>query len=53
MEIEFLIFSLARLGLLAFSFFALPPGLLITKADWETNDIKKCAKVFLLFWGLY
>lgn len=51
MEQEFVIFSIVRLALLLFSFFALPPGMLIVKSAWHTNDLKKMRKGIALLWG--
>jgi len=51
MNQEYIIFSLVRLGLLLFSFFALPPGILITKTAWHANDQKKMRKGISLLWG--
>ena len=50
MEKEYLILSLARLGLLLFSFLSLPRCVLIIKNAWEENNKKKMYKDVTLLW---
>lgn len=51
MEQGYIIFALVRLGLLLFSFFALPPGVLMVKSAWQKEDPKKMRKGISLLWG--
>ena len=51
MERGYIVFSLVRLGLLLFSFFALPPSILMLKTAWQTNDHKKMRRGIALLWG--
>jgi len=51
MEQGYVVFSIVRLGLLLFSFFALPPSVLMLKTAWHTNDKKKMRKGISLLWG--
>jgi hypothetical protein len=48
---EYMIFSLIRLGLLLFSFFALPPSILMIKTAWQMSDQKRIRKGITLLWG--
>lgn len=51
MENEYIILSLVRLGLLGFSFFILPRGVLMIQAAWHANDHKKMRTGISLLWG--
>ncbi len=51
MEPGYAVFSAVRLALLLFSFFALPPSILMLKTAWQTNDQKKMRKGIALLWG--
>jgi len=51
MEQGYIVFSIVRLGLLLFSFFALPSSVLMLKTAWQTNDQKKIRKGIVLLWG--
>jgi hypothetical protein len=51
MEQGYVVFAMVRLGLLLFSFFALPPGILMLKTAWQMNDQKKMRKGITLLWG--
>jgi len=51
MELGYIVFSIVRLGLLLFSFFALPPSILMLKTAWQMNDKKKMRKGIVLLWG--
>ena len=51
MDREYIFISLIRLGLLLFSFLALPQGLLMMKSAWLENDSKKIKKGVSLIWG--
>lgn len=51
MDQEYIILSIARLGLLAFSFFVLPPSVLMIKTAWQTNDSKKIRKGITFLWA--
>lgn len=48
---EYIIFSIVRLGLVLFSFLALPPSILMLKTGWQTNDQKKIRRGVVLLWG--
>ena len=48
---EYIILSVVRIGLLAFSFIALPPSVLLVKTAWQTNDSAKMRKGIVLLWG--
>jgi len=48
---EYVIFAVVRLALLIFSFFALPPSILMVKTAWQTGDSKKMRKGITLLWG--
>lgn len=51
MEQDYIAFSLIRLGLLLFSFFALPRSILMLKTAWPANDQKKIRKGIVFLWG--
>ena len=53
MELGYIVFSIVRLGLLLFSFFALPPSILMLKTAWQMNDKKKCVKELCFFGDQY
>jgi hypothetical protein len=48
---EYVILSLVRLGILAFSFFVLPQGMVMIQAAWHANDHKKMRRGVSLLWG--
>lgn len=51
MNIEYVILSVIRLGLLLFSFFALSRCVLVIKVAWQENNQKKMNKRVSLLWG--
>ena len=51
MDKEYIILSLIRLGLLFFSFFALPHSVFAIRTAWEEKDQKKMRKGVSLLWG--
>jgi hypothetical protein len=50
-DIEYIILSLVRLGLLFFSFFALSRCVLMIKIAWKENNHKKMRRGISLLWG--
>lgn len=51
MEQGYIVFAVVRLGLLLFSFFTLPPSVLMIKKAWQMDDQKRMRKGIVLLWG--